>query len=131
MLSGAPRLLVSRPGNDVLASIGNIQAMAFDSEWLALQNIHATGVSTSGAAIGDGFWRLCTWPSLGYLPIVRVIAQSRSWSTDFQFVGTPPETFRTRVYDGSIGVRQGDAWSGYSAPSVPMLWTVFAARAWQ
>jgi hypothetical protein len=115
-----------------MSSIGDVAKMAFDSTWGDVQHVLVAGSanpSTSPVALGDGFYQLATWTALGYIPLVWVYGDSkpfcygRYWDIDGSMPG-----FRTRVWDGTLGVRSG-LYSGYYCPNKILSFVVFKTRA--
>lgn len=127
ILSGAPRLLVARPGYDALSSIGDSSRLAFDSDWLEMSKLLAAGVAYAGGGVdGDGYYWLAGFPTQAFAPIAWVYAKSAVLGVPYTMGGdTPQTTFPIKVTTSSLLVRTGNLYNGYTRPGDALSYVVF------
>lgn len=138
MTGGGFRLAVSRAGYDVITSLGNNQALAFDSDWLEAAKILVAGTGYAAATAEDaGYYRLATFPDAGFTPVCWVYHLGRPFGLAYVDGGeddgtyasqpgvAPPSPLPIRVTPTTLSVRSGNPYNGYSRPTHLFTYLVF------
>ena len=132
------RMAVSRPGCDVLTALGDPVKLAFDSDWLEAAKILVAGTAHAATTAEDaGYYRLASFPDLGFSPVCWVFHLGRPFGLSYRDGGeddgtyasqpgvAPPSPLPIRITSTTLSVRSGNPYNGYTRPAHLFTYLVF------